>query len=94
MKRTVVIREKMIGSQSAKKKTSKRIIFEAGAPNTTRVSAATIAAGSKAQVVTSISHVVKIGRRVESGAETETGVQKPNRTEESSKEPCATARRG
>ena len=91
-----MVREKKIGSQGAKKKTSRSLIVAAGAPSATRVSAAAIAAGSEAQVVMTTSHVVKIGCRAENGAVTEIGVQNPKRTEEVSKtqEPCAMARRG
>ncbi len=72
------------------------MIVAAGAPSATRASAAAIAVRSEAQVVTIISHVVKIVRKAKSGAETETGVQKHKRTEKFSKaqDPCATARRG
>ena len=62
----------------------------------TRASAAAIAAGSEARAVMIISHEIKIGRKVESGAETEIKVLMLKQTEEASRaqEPCATARRG
>ena len=72
------------------------MIVAAGAPSATCGSAAAIAAGSEARVVMITSHVVKIVKRAESVAETETGVQNHKRTEERLKaqEPCVTARRG
>ena len=72
------------------------MIVAAEAPSATRASAAAIEAVSEARAVMTTSHVAKIVKRVESGAETETGVQKHKRTEERLKaqEPCATARRG
>ena len=78
------------------------MIVAAGAPSATHVSAAVIAAGSEARAVMTTSHVAKTAKRVERGAETETGVGTEikvltlKQTEEPSRaqEPCATARRG
>ncbi len=72
------------------------MIVAAGAPSATCGSAAAIAAGSEARAVRITSCVVKTVKRAESGAETETRVQKHKRTKERLKaqEPCATARRG